>query len=363
MVSMKQICKFLEMTGLFNLHRHKSRWTDHLQNIYVSVQMGLFLSFLLCQLYSVLTRAVRYFPECLQSLLENLICWYLIIYAASCQFRYEGLNYLIDQVENTFSKADTRIIQKYHRLTKLVSVSLLIALCIATFTLCVETFLSISPDELEIRRFVYRTAHPERKLPMNLRIPFLDETKSWTYEILYAISIYLFAMYSMWVGLLASMMPTTMMHLRGQYEILCKYIVMIGQTHRDYVGNLIVYINIEKNEFVLESTPPVKRKPRQMKMKRIWKQKQKAAECYQQNFVRQIIRFHQRLITFQNEVSTLEWFPGKRAYVTFFDSFTIAGRRFLLFSFFQSRRGFYPPGVGQTNQLILTSPSTQPEQY
>ncbi|KAL1449944.1 hypothetical protein WDU94_002412 [Cyamophila willieti] len=299
MVSMKQVCKFMEMTGLINMHRHKSRRRDYLQNIYIFVQMGLFLLFLLCHMLNVLTRAVRYFPEFLQTLLENMVFLYLIIYTAHYQLRYRGLNYFIDQIDNTFSKADTKIIQKYHRLSDFICAGLITVVCNAVVCLFVETIIPISPDEVEIRRFVYRTEHPERKLPVNIRIPFLDETKSWTYEMIYAMLTYVLTMYGVWVGLLTSMVPITVIHLQGQYEILCKYILMIGQEHRDYAGNRIFYTNIESNEFVWE---PVKRRPRQIKMKRILREK---TDCYKQNFMRQILRFHQRLITFQAEVSTL----------------------------------------------------------
>ncbi|KAL1461521.1 hypothetical protein WDU94_013408 [Cyamophila willieti] len=45
--------------------------------------------------------------------------------------------------------------------------------------------------EVKIRTDVYRTAHPERRLPYSFRIPFIDETKSWSYEILYGIELFI----------------------------------------------------------------------------------------------------------------------------------------------------------------------------
>ncbi|KAL1461621.1 hypothetical protein WDU94_013499 [Cyamophila willieti] len=53
-----------------------------------------------------------------------------------------------------------------------------------------ETALPIEPNELEIRRTVYRTAHPERKLPYNLQIPWIDESESLWYEIIYILDTF-----------------------------------------------------------------------------------------------------------------------------------------------------------------------------
>ncbi|KAL1454075.1 hypothetical protein WDU94_010362 [Cyamophila willieti] len=48
-----------------------------------------------------------------------------------------------------------------------------------------ESIIPISKSELDIRRNIYRTKHPERRLPYNMRVPFIDETESWAYEIIY----------------------------------------------------------------------------------------------------------------------------------------------------------------------------------
>ncbi|KAL1453140.1 hypothetical protein WDU94_007310 [Cyamophila willieti] len=54
-----------------------------------------------------------------------------------------------------------------------------------------ESIIPISKSELDIRRNVYRTKHPEHRLPYNLRIPFIDETESWAYEIVYVYQLYI----------------------------------------------------------------------------------------------------------------------------------------------------------------------------
>ncbi|KAL1453770.1 hypothetical protein WDU94_010083, partial [Cyamophila willieti] len=58
-----------------------------------------------------------------------------------------------------------------------------------------EAIVPISNTELDIRRTVYRTAHPERRLPFNIRIPFLDESVSWVYQLLFACQLYVLMIY------------------------------------------------------------------------------------------------------------------------------------------------------------------------
>lgn len=114
-----------------------------------------------------------------------------------------------------------------------------------------ETMLSVSETELEIRHSVYRTKHPERRLPYNVRVPFIDETETWWFEILYATSVYITFFYWTWSTLVLCLIPIIVIHVRGQYDILCKYVAMIGCEHRDSEGYRIYYTSIEDNQYLL----------------------------------------------------------------------------------------------------------------
>ncbi|KAL1451956.1 hypothetical protein WDU94_006281 [Cyamophila willieti] len=52
------------------------------------------------------------------------------------------------------------------------------------------TIIPLSSDEVDIRRYVYRTKHPERRHPSTIRVPFIDESESWYYEIIYFFELY-----------------------------------------------------------------------------------------------------------------------------------------------------------------------------
>ncbi|KAL1458461.1 hypothetical protein WDU94_008613 [Cyamophila willieti] len=47
-----------------------------------------------------------------------------------------------------------------------------------------RNLISISEQEIENLRFLYRTKHPERQLLFSVWIPFLDESESWYFEFL-----------------------------------------------------------------------------------------------------------------------------------------------------------------------------------
>uniref|UniRef100_A0A8D8QBD2 Uncharacterized protein n=1 Tax=Cacopsylla melanoneura TaxID=428564 RepID=A0A8D8QBD2_9HEMI len=97
-----------------------------------------------------------------------------------------------------------------------------------------------------------------------------------------------------------SLMPIVMIHVRGQYKMLCNYISMIGQEHRDYHGHRIFYTNIEKNEYTIkkESKLIPGLKPSQWQL---LKPKMRLQKLYEANYLRQIIRSHQKLLAFQDE--------------------------------------------------------------
>uniref|UniRef100_A0A8D9ED10 Odorant receptor n=1 Tax=Cacopsylla melanoneura TaxID=428564 RepID=A0A8D9ED10_9HEMI len=301
MVSVKQICQILQYGGRVNLHQHKSKWKSTLQDIYVFIQETLYTLCALSHLFSAITRGVRYLPEFFQALCDNMIFWYLNCYCFYYHIRNRKLCHIIELTENTFTKADQQIVQKYHKRSNLFSIVLFIVVFSSSmFTIFLETVMPIPQNELEIRRYVYRTAHPERRHAGPVRIPFLDESKSWTYEIIYVLQMYILAIHSVWATCLSSIVPVMLMHIQGQYEILCKYISMIGKEHRDIVGNRIFYTSIERNEYVIESTPPVKRRNTQNRINRMPRRNK---QIYEDDYLRQIVKFHQKLQHLLNEVS------------------------------------------------------------
>uniref|UniRef100_A0A8D8VPY7 Uncharacterized protein n=1 Tax=Cacopsylla melanoneura TaxID=428564 RepID=A0A8D8VPY7_9HEMI len=115
--------------------------------------------------------------------------------------------------------------------------------------------------------------------------------------------------YAVFASIAMSILPVTLIHARGQYEILSQYVALIGREHRNSLGQRIFYLNIEKNKFVVIEkvkedssgflTPnQLKRLREEMRAEELRRQK-----VYEAFYLRQIMRFHQTLLTFQDEVN------------------------------------------------------------
>ncbi|KAL1456347.1 hypothetical protein WDU94_001084 [Cyamophila willieti] len=299
MVTVSYICTLFERFGMINFHQYGSKWRHNVQKVYT---YGLFWLFVVrgsCQCYNVVTRATRYLPELIQVLLEMTILAFIIYIAYFFQKGHEQLTFLSHFMDNVFSKADRSIIQKCHRYSNMACLAFFAAVSLAVVGSFLETFIPLSKSELDIRRKVYRTKYPERRLPYNMRIPFVDESESWAYETIYVIDMIVMFYFIWWVSLSVSLVPVMIIHVKGQYEILCKYICIVGKPHADSYGNNIFYSNIVRNEcYIKLYTAPRGKKKLISRTERLLRRKK-----YEQNYLRQIIEFHKHLVTFQKKVS------------------------------------------------------------
>lgn len=283
-----------EKSGAMNFHRFNRDWKNRLQSVYVFVNLTVFVVCIFAHFFSTVTRSVRYLPECTQMILEDVLIFAVYLNISNYKrCRYQLLEQLLEMT-NAFSHANRKIIQKCENQAKLLLVHLVAVVFCAVFESVFETITPITAEDLKIRRNVYRTAHPERRHPFNMRIPFLDESKSWTYQWIYFVQCYLGLLIVIWVSSVISFIPLLAIHMRGQYEILAHYIEKIGREHRDPFGNRIMYVDIENNEYV---TLPGNGKGRARMKPR------GNLECeYQKRYLGQIINFHKRLVVYQDQV-------------------------------------------------------------
>lgn len=297
MVSLNHICVLFQYVGAINFHRFSSVWKNKLQSVYVFLNAAVMSAFVLSHLLSTFTRAIRYRPEFIQALVEDCLNILLMFGIFYFQLTYRKLNNLTDFTEVSFSKAYPNIYNKCMSESHAVLKHFCIFVLVALSGSILETMLSISETELEIRRYVYRTKHPERRLPYNVRVPFLDETETCWYEILYATSVYITFVYWTWSTLVFCLIPIIVIHVRGQYDILCKYVTMIGSEHKDSEGYRIYYTSIEDNQYLLQ-----KDMKDGTRKKGIGRDNMNA--IYERVFLRQIVMFHKKLMSFRSEVST-----------------------------------------------------------
>ncbi|KAL1453884.1 hypothetical protein WDU94_010187 [Cyamophila willieti] len=185
MVSAENIFWIFEKFGLVNLQRFQSSIRNRFQSVYVSLNFFLLVGFASSESYNVISRTTRYFPEFVQTLVENSWLWLILYILHFLQTSRQRLIDLLEQ-KSRFSQADRQVIQTCHRQAKRLCQTLFVLGICALYEGLVEAVLPISQSELQIRRNVYRNqAHPERRLPNNIRIPFLDESESWAYEMIF----------------------------------------------------------------------------------------------------------------------------------------------------------------------------------
>uniref|UniRef100_A0A8D8Z5Q0 Uncharacterized protein n=1 Tax=Cacopsylla melanoneura TaxID=428564 RepID=A0A8D8Z5Q0_9HEMI len=98
-----------------------------------------------------------------------------------------------------------------------------------------------------------------------------------------------------------------MIHVEGQIKILCNYIEMLGCPHKDSEGNRIFYKQFETNSYVLVSSilnkhPSTSCKTTQ-EVKLLNRINLRMMRAYEQDYFKQLVRFHQKVLTFIEQVS------------------------------------------------------------
>ncbi|KAL1451853.1 hypothetical protein WDU94_006189 [Cyamophila willieti] len=153
-------------------------------------------------------------------------------------------------MDNSFSKADAGIVQRCHRRTNMVTIAIVMVVFLSFSGSTLETLMPISEKEIHIRRDVYGEHNPTvRRLPYEIKIPFIDETRTPFFEIFFAIQLGGVVVSAMLASLSISLVPVTMIYIRSQYSILSKYIRLVGEEHRDELGYRIYYTDIERNQY------------------------------------------------------------------------------------------------------------------
>uniref|UniRef100_A0A8D9B3T3 Uncharacterized protein n=1 Tax=Cacopsylla melanoneura TaxID=428564 RepID=A0A8D9B3T3_9HEMI len=300
-ISVKHIVTIQELFGMVNFKRSPSDRRNHLQSLYVWFQNCLLLIFTLGQSFSVITRAPRYYPEVVQTFLENFIMFIFLYVVYNLNTNHKQF-YSLCKIPDKFSKADEGIVQKYNLRNNQYCVGIFVVMFGALLGSVCETILPISSGELDIRRHVYRTKHPERRHPSVIRIPFIDESESWAYGIIYLLELYCLTYFTVCLSTMICLSPMAMIQLKGQYEILCKYIGMIGQEHKNSMGQTIFYHNIETHEYTIEIETP-KNQTRKQNKSELAREKMKRQKIYETYYLRQVIRFHHNLLAFQDKVN------------------------------------------------------------
>lgn len=300
-VTIEYIFKTLEYVGLLNLGRFPTKLRRILQSLFVAFQGTLWFIYMTSHTLNTLTRATHYFPEFCQMLFEDLVGMEVLIIAVHLAIKRRELNTLIDFERNIFSQADATILRESRHHGNLTFLFVFFGIAAATTGANLEAILPVKEGpELEIRRNIYKTAHPERKHPILLRIPFVDESLSPAYEIMFVYIVYMDTVFIFATNAIITLLPVAVIHLRAQYDILCKFLRMIGEDQKDANGNCIFYTDFKKNEFKVNLCG--ERKGDSSMGTTHEKKNRRIHQKYEQYYLTQIIQFHHQLLQFQNKV-------------------------------------------------------------
>uniref|UniRef100_A0A8D8QP63 Odorant receptor n=1 Tax=Cacopsylla melanoneura TaxID=428564 RepID=A0A8D8QP63_9HEMI len=290
---------FAEKIGILIMHEQDGG-RRNIQSVYVFAIYSSLTILIGCHLYNTITRSVRYLPELLQAIVEDLYIGVLTYMSNYFRIHYGQLDSLMIILERMNRYSDAKVSQTCQKQSKLVLILLAIPVSIIGTNTALEALLPLSPDNLNIQRTVYNTTHPERRLPLHVRIPFVDETESWTYEILFLIQTYLlFLLFSMY-NTVFSILPIILFYIQGQYKILSNYIEKVGQDHRDSHGDSIEYTNIETNHF--HRVEKGKSKNVKLDFRNVVKMSVESKKQYEKTYIKQIVQYQQKLIMMHDKV-------------------------------------------------------------
>ncbi|KAI5698182.1 hypothetical protein M8J75_002964 [Diaphorina citri] len=258
--------------GVFPLQNPKPDWRSGLHRVYMWLQASLCAGLVVTHFLNTVLRAVHYWPEFLQRLLEDVVLD--AIFLIMVGYRKVQLKFCMFGV--------------------------LVGCVFVGFLL--ELWAPLDEAELAMRRRLYQTARPERRLVFDIWIPGVDETESWTYEILIILQLYCGFIAYLTSVIAIMVIPTLVIYSQGQQRILCKHIQLLGTPHYDSDGNRIFYSNFEKNDYVIVLYAMERMRLTRRGWSQVYRKKQTE---YERQYFRQIVRFHQKLLDFQEQVCKL----------------------------------------------------------
>ncbi|KAI5725880.1 hypothetical protein M8J77_021186 [Diaphorina citri] len=324
------LCKLFDYIGYTN--RHTSSRLHKVKTIYSVCFHCLYITYLVSHFISTVTQSIRYLPEFLQRLVEDLAInsfyWECTFYLIN----YAEIQTLVHRMEKSFSTANQRTVESANRKATLTVVTFTILGTVALSGSILETYFPVSQQELDLLGYIYNRKFPQRRLVSTFWIPFIDESEACYYQVLYVVELYLLFYLLAMIVVSMSTIPLFIFYIESQYAILGEFIEKIGHIHRDAQGNRIVYTDIVRNESVRVCEDRLRKdfsedrlgkdfsedrfskdfnedglskgvfEDKDFPLRKDLKRKAKLEEIYQEDYCRQIVKFHQMIVGFQNQL-------------------------------------------------------------
>lgn len=279
------LTNILEILGVINFHRFKTKRRDLLQEVYCYFVTLVTLFHVVTHFINTTTRAVNYLPEFFQRILEDFVIITVQFQFYLVRRKHAQLRELESFMENTFSRRNPAIVRRCNQTLRIFFCIFIIISALAFIGSFLEAFSALSEQDLHFRKSVYKTKYPERKLPFEIRIPYIDESEPLYYYMIILYQLYLTIVYIPSMCSLNTLLSGMIIHLKGQYQMIYYQIKKLGST-----CDVWDFTYLMKND---TGTKKQKLKTEQL------------AKDRDHQLLREIIQSHQKLLMFQYKVSKL----------------------------------------------------------
>lgn len=301
--SIKFICYVNEFFGVVDPIPDVGHKVSTRRRVFNYVSYYLLLIFKCLHLLNTLGRSIRYLSEFYEALAEDLVLLFgfIGIWFFHChKLQFESLK---KTMETSFSKADVKLNKLCDRKAFYVFIFMRVSSSLVAAFKLLEKWFPLTEDELQKQEMIYHTKHPNRRLIMNLWIPFVDLTDSVIYPVAFVLHVYPILFLGTIFGSYLSILPMILTHIEGQYIILTTYMKKIGRKHKDMLENPVFYTDIESDRYVFAPKPIVNLQVDKRTQILIKRQEMKDKLRYERLYIRQLVKFHQKIYNFQMEVS------------------------------------------------------------
>lgn len=295
--SMELIWKVIKGLGFVDPQPDKRGWRANLSRLFVYLRHASVVLFIFLHFLSTICRSIRYLPEFFQLLYEDLICAFSYTCIVFIYNHYDDIKTWRNTMENFFKNTPPHITEPCERKSKIIVIVLGVSMASILVVNFFEKYFPLSEEEFSIMKFTYRTKYPNRRLYVNVWIPFIDESEYWYYPVIYLLELYPLMLLLISIVVIKPFLIVLIIHLEAQYKILRSYVEKVGHIHKDSQGNVVFYTNIEANEYVClfnVDRPGTRDDPKDMRRR---------YDEYEHMYVRQLLKYHQKLFKFESEVS------------------------------------------------------------
>lgn len=299
--SLKYFFYSLEAIGIMKkVNNPSTRWKSLLRTLYMCFQHSVIILVLTTHFLSMILRSSRYLAEFLQILLEHILGVGIYMIAVYVTMNYREMNHILELLDCAIRSADKRIVQKWSRIGKMyLTLSFCLLLCSFVIYAMEALVAPLSAEEVDIRRFVYRTKHPVRRHPLVVYFVFLDETEGWNYVFIFILEVYYLFLMICVATVEITFIPILTLEMKGLYEDLCQQIMMLGDLHGS--GS--------KDESLQPKMIPKKCSQDEIRWRESVKAKRETLEMEQ---FKRIVKLHQSLLQLQDKVCVMSRYLRKR---------------------------------------------------